>query len=128
MLFWRIASDILPTRENLSKFNNEMDIACPLCGCEKETTLHIFTGCSFSRALWFGGWWGSRVDRMIFGSPVHLVNFVMDPPLMNPLSVEHKETIIKVRAQILDIIWKWRNRAVHDGVIPNQDEMKEDFS
>ena len=98
MLLWRIASDILPTRENLSKFNNEMDIACPLCGCEKETTLHIFTGCSFSKALWFGGWWGSRIDRMIFGSPVHLFNFVMDLPLMNPFSVKHKETIIKVRA------------------------------
>jgi hypothetical protein len=40
MLLWRIASDILPTRENLSKFNNEMDIVCPLCGYEKETTLH----------------------------------------------------------------------------------------
>ena len=24
----------------------------------------------------------------------------------------------------MDTIWKWRNRAVHDGMIPNQDEMK----
>ncbi len=61
---------------------------------------------------------GSRVDKMIFGSPVHLVNFVMDLPLMNPLSVKHKKTIIKAGARILDTIWKLRNRAVHDGVIP----------
>ena len=61
---------------------------------------------------------------MIFGSPVHLVNFVMDLPLMNPLSVEHKKTIIKAGARILDTIWKLRNRAVHEGVIPNLDEMR----
>lgn len=41
VLWWRIAHDILPTREKLMNFFEIPVASCPICGAEVETTLHL---------------------------------------------------------------------------------------
>ena len=48
MLLWRIAANLLPSKEIISKFNESMDLCYPLCSSTVETTLHLFTVCPFS--------------------------------------------------------------------------------
>ena len=63
MMLWRVALDILPTKEKLSRFSIEPDLSCSLCGPSPESSLHIFVECHISRALWFGSPWAFRIDR-----------------------------------------------------------------
>ena len=54
MLLWRIAIDCLPTRSKIGKFVDLSEIYCPLCSCNDESALHLFSNCSMARGLWFG--------------------------------------------------------------------------
>lgn len=38
MYLWRITLDILPTKEKLNRYVSNLDLDCPLCGSELETT------------------------------------------------------------------------------------------
>ena len=109
MLLWRIASEILPTREQLGRFYMDLEESCPLCGIEKETMLHLFTKCSLSRALWFGSTWGARLDSWHFDSPLLLIDHIINPPLGEFIDVFQKDIFTKVGARVIDLIWKIRN-------------------
>ena len=53
MHLWRIAANVLPTMEVISKFNENVDGCCPLCNSTLETSLHLFTIYPFAKSLWF---------------------------------------------------------------------------
>ena len=55
---WRIAANVLPTKEVISVFNGNIDGGCPMCNSALETTLHLFTVCPFAKSLWFRSHWG----------------------------------------------------------------------
>ena len=63
MLFWRIALNILPTRQRLQELGQVLDAKCPLCNCEEESSIHLFKECVVVKALWFGGRWNVRIDH-----------------------------------------------------------------
>ena len=50
MMLWRVALDILPTKEKLSRFATEPGLSS-LCGHSPKSSLHIFVECHISRAL-----------------------------------------------------------------------------
>ncbi|KAM0009097.1 putative RNA-directed DNA polymerase [Helianthus debilis subsp. tardiflorus] len=50
---WRTELDRLPTKVELIKRNISLpDDVCPLCGSDRETSLHLFTACQFSALVW----------------------------------------------------------------------------
>lgn len=54
-LLWKIAWDILPTRENLSRSlrgNFHGSVSCPLCDAPEESLPHLLFFCSFTRLVW----------------------------------------------------------------------------
>ena len=75
MLLWRIAANLLPSKEIISRFNESMDLSCHLCSSAVETTLHLFTVCPFSKSLWYQSEWGLRMEVLNFDSPSKFVNF-----------------------------------------------------
>ncbi|KAL2894644.1 hypothetical protein RDABS01_010553 [Bienertia sinuspersici] len=48
---WKLAHDILPTKENLKKRKLLMNSSCVLCG-ENESAGHLFLYCEFSKRIW----------------------------------------------------------------------------
>ena len=53
MLLWRIATNVLPSKEVISRFNENIDSCCSLCGLATESSLHLFTVCAIAKAVWF---------------------------------------------------------------------------
>ncbi|XP_060963609.1 uncharacterized protein LOC115716507 [Cannabis sativa] len=52
VLLWRFMSDVIPTKSRLHFLS---DKACDLCDSEVEDPMYLFSRCSFSRSIWFGG-------------------------------------------------------------------------
>uniref|UniRef100_A0A2N9GE95 Reverse transcriptase domain-containing protein n=1 Tax=Fagus sylvatica TaxID=28930 RepID=A0A2N9GE95_FAGSY len=50
MLLWRIALNILPTRQRLQELGQVLDAKCPLCNCEEESSTRMETKVSVSVA------------------------------------------------------------------------------
>lgn len=50
---WRVCTDTLPSRANLTKKGVLLVDSCPNCDAPQETAHHILRDCSFSRAVWF---------------------------------------------------------------------------
>ena len=80
MFLWRIAVDVLPTRENLSKGVEITDCKCILFGEEVDTLAHVFFRCPVARALWFACCWGFRADEMLINSNQDIIKMVLEPP------------------------------------------------
>lgn len=79
MFLWRMASDILPTKEKLTSFFPAMDLKCPLCDASPESSLHLFVYCHVARFLWAGNEWGCRPDAIQFDCPGQFINFLLYP-------------------------------------------------
>lgn len=63
---WRLARDILPTRANLHKKKGiNLDLACPLCNREVETSSHLFMHCNFVRLILFASQLGSHIPEAV---------------------------------------------------------------
>ena len=55
MVLWRVASDIIPTKDKLTSFFLAMDPKCPLCDASPESSLHLAI-CLLSSCKIFMGW------------------------------------------------------------------------
>ena len=53
MHLWHIAANCLPNKDVLARFRDLDDVICPLCKDAEESSLHLFTFCLFTRAVWF---------------------------------------------------------------------------
>ena len=84
MYLWRVALDILPTNDKLTRFFPAMDPKCPLCDASPESSLYLFVYCQVARFLWAGNEWGCRPDAMQFDCPGHFINFLLSPPSLFP--------------------------------------------
>ena len=42
MFIWRLASNVLPTKNRMRDLISDYDDLCPLCGKESESSLHLF--------------------------------------------------------------------------------------
>ena len=62
MFLWRVALDILPTKDKLTSFFPAMDPKCSLCDASPESSLHLFVYCQAARFLWAGNEWAA--DQM----------------------------------------------------------------
>ncbi len=51
MLIWRIGSNIIPTKKNMTQRLGDIDLRCPFCNEEEESTIHLFCKCLVSRSL-----------------------------------------------------------------------------
>ena len=52
MFLWRIGANVIPTRVNLQRKMQHIDLACTFCNNEVESSTHLFLDCPFARALW----------------------------------------------------------------------------
>ena len=115
MVLWRVASDILPTKEKLIRFFPSMDPSCPLYDASPESSLHLFVYCQAARSLWVGNVWGCRLDAMHFSNPGQFINFLVYP-IVSFHGSSDKEEFLLFGALVLEQLWFARSQAVHKGI------------
>ena len=115
MVLWRVASDILPTKEKLIRFFPSMDPNCRLCDASPKSSLHLFVFCHAARSLWGGNVWGCRPNAMQFSNPGQFINFLVSP-IVSFHGSSNKEEFLLFGALVLEQLWFARNQAVHKGI------------
>ena len=113
MFIWRIASGILPTKQNLVQRLGFGDSKCPLCQTEDESLEHLFFKCSLSRAIWFGACGAIWSDLISPSTCQDFIKFICDLPL--PTFTPLRGNMSSINASImfaltLDCIWSVRNK------------------
>ena len=116
MLLWRIAANLLPSKEIISRFNESMDLCCPLCSSVVETTLHLFTVCPFSKSLWYQSQWGLRMEVLNFESPSEFVNFLLTLNFTSNMLLSQREDFLLFGAILCDVVWKQRNCSIFENM------------
>ena len=113
MFIWRIASGILPTKQNLVQKLGFGDSKCHLCQIEDESLEHLFFKCSLSGAIWFGACEAIQSDLISPSICQDFIKFICDPPL--PTSTPLRGNMSSINTSImfaltLDYIWSFRNK------------------
>ena len=116
MLLWRIAANLVPSKEIISRFNGSMDLCYPLYSSAMETTLHLFTVCPFSKSLWYQSQWGLRMEVLIFESPSEFVNFLLSSNFANNLLPSQREDFLLFGAILCDVVWKQTNLSIFENM------------
>ena len=81
MHLWRIAANVLPTKEVISMFNEDVDGSYTLCNSALETSFHLFIVCPIAKSLWSRSHWGVRIDSLAFGLTSNFASFLLSPLL-----------------------------------------------
>ena len=112
MFFWRLGTNTIPTKENLLQRIGIDDPSCVLCGCEIESSCHIFLKCPVAKAIWHSSCWGLRADELHISSSSDIVKLVLNPP--QALCPQEDQWRISLNmALVLDHIWHLRNRTTY---------------
>ena len=115
MLLWRIASNLLPTKDNLQRFITGEDKLCPLCMAANESVVHLFLQCTIAKALWFGNSWGVISESLLITDERQLIEFILNPLSCHFPSLEEKKSFSLYGALLFDAIWNMRNKVVFEG-------------
>jgi ribonuclease HI len=112
---WRLAKNILPTRDNLSKKGVQIENLCPLCNAEPETVDHIFLHCQIARLTWFASQIGVHVPQ----------NMPLNQWLLQGLNCE--ETMgAKLFCVLLWKMWGARNNLIFNNKPVNPIDIAQD--
>jgi ribonuclease HI len=117
LFLWKIAWNILPTKERLSQIRITIDeTECPLCKVASDSLHHLFFECHFARVVWRQSFW--PLDSTAFGFTtlkewIQLI-ISLGSSFGIPLVDQHKFQIFVAVA--CDILWFYRNKAYHDGL------------
>lgn len=108
VFIWRIANNILPTREVLQKRFNEIDTVCSICGKEAEYSLtHLFRECQITRLLAFRSKWGLGMGNCENGED--LVGVGLDPNMVDLPQGVNNQFISVFWVTLFYCVWNYRN-------------------
>uniref|UniRef100_A0A803PM53 Reverse transcriptase domain-containing protein n=1 Tax=Cannabis sativa TaxID=3483 RepID=A0A803PM53_CANSA len=113
MLWCRILSNCLPTRERLGMSIPLPDLRCPICSSSTESSLHLFWECNFAKAVWFGCLWSLRTTSTSASSWEEWLDWFQQSD-NRPANLDLNQFLGGV-AIIFDSIWKERNSIIHEG-------------
>ncbi len=117
MFLWILISNVLPTKDRIGRFIDNVDEACPPCGKDIESAIHLFCYCEFARSLWFGSIWGLKISEMQFISQRQFVEFVINPPVSLVNEQKQRNRFTPYGALLLELMWRTRNRVILEGKI-----------
>jgi ribonuclease HI len=116
LFLWKIAWNILPTKERLGQLFPISDIHCPLCNMAEDSLHHLFFDCFFARVVWRLSFWPLDSTAFRFSSMEDWIAAIISPArsLGIPLRDQHKFQIFASVA--CDLLWFYRNKAHHDNL------------
>ena len=119
LFLWKIAWDLLPTKARLKSIFSipYSESLCPLCKTEEYSLPHLFFRCIFARVAWRSSFWPLDSLAWSFLSPPNWIKGIIHPfsSLGIPLADTH---LFQIFVDVLcDLLWFFRNKAIHEGVI-----------
>ena len=90
MLLWRIASNALPRKDNLSQRMHIDNPTCVLRGNAPKSTCHLFILCLVTWAIWFTSCWGLRADELNIVDCLDMVKLILDPLKSSNLDLDSR--------------------------------------
>ena len=76
MMLWRVAADILPTKDKKSRGSAQALIQCALCVVMLQ---NLFVSCHMVKVLRFNNDWGFKPNELPLTSASQLVDWVTSP-------------------------------------------------
>ena len=67
------------------------------------------------------------MDNLQLSSTSQLIEMLLDPPNVTQFDKENKEKFLLFGALCLDCIWMWRNKVVHEGLLPSEVQKSKSF-
>jgi hypothetical protein len=121
LFLWKIAWNLLPTKARLKTIFQipAQNSLCPLCSVEEESTSHLFFSCIFARVAWRSSFWPLDSSAWFYISPSNWIKGLIHPHSFFgiPTADSHLFQIFVV--VLCDLLWFARNKAVHEGSIPD---------
>ncbi|GKD19274.1 RNA-directed DNA polymerase, eukaryota, partial [Tanacetum coccineum] len=115
IMAWKVRFDYLPSRFNLSKRGLDiLDICCPTCTHEAETTNHIFFSCTMVREIYLkiAHWWDVRYSN--FSSYEDWYDWLSNLK-MHPKRRDNLEGVCYI---MWWLVWKFRNQSLFGTSLP----------
>jgi ribonuclease HI len=116
IFIWKIASNMLPTKERLCQISIPiLDSSCPLCKLATDSLQRLFFECFFARVVWRHSFWPLDSIALHFDFMSDWVSSIISPgsSVGIPFLDHHKFQIFAAMA--CDILWFYRNKALHEG-------------
>jgi hypothetical protein len=116
IFIWKIAWNMLPTKERLCQISIPiLDSSCPLCKLATDSLQHLFFECFFARVVWRHSFWPLDSTALHFDFMSDWVSSIISPgsSIGIPFLDHHKFQIFAAVA--CDILWFYRNKALHEG-------------
>ncbi|KAM6588709.1 uncharacterized protein LOC115718119 [Cannabis sativa] len=105
VLLWRFLNDALPTKSRLVFLP---DKGCDLCEGVTEDSMHLFSKCSFSKSIWFGGSKSIRIGEF-HGDSIQSVLENLVPSFTKSHSDASRADLLNYVGCVLSVIWHQRN-------------------
>jgi hypothetical protein len=121
LLLWKIAWDILPTKSKLNTIFpiSAADSLCPLCKSEEDSFPHLFFRCCFARIAWRISLWPLDSTAWSSLSPSDWIKGLISPHVSFGIPKKDIHLFQIYAVGLCDLLWFSRNKAFHDGIIPN---------
>ncbi|XP_038680196.1 uncharacterized protein LOC119981210 [Tripterygium wilfordii] len=114
LLLWKVAWNILPTRDRLSSVLHMLEDqqSCPLCNGGSESIIHLMIGCLVSFLVWSTSRWHLNSLNFVSRGVVGWVKIILNPQLIG-ISKEDCHEFCLLAMVSLDSIWRYRNDVIH---------------
>lgn len=105
---WKVGHNILPVRSFIASRIRDIDVSCPLCKSEIESSFHLFWECSIVQNIWkkIWTWWNVQIPPTLDKSAF------LKSLLLCPSEVPNRTAQLIVSAVALWNIWKSRNLVI----------------
>jgi hypothetical protein len=121
-LLWKVAWNMLPSRDNISRFVVSEDPNtwnCPFCNCTVETLNHIFLDCDLARILWRSSPWPLNPVGFALRPISDWILAIVFPSIWLSIPTCDSKRFQIFASLILDVIWMARNKLVHEAIQPD---------
>jgi hypothetical protein len=111
--------NIVPTKSRISlSIHSGLDTSCFLCSNSNDSLLHLFFSCPIVRVIWRNSFWPLDISVLHISSMFDWLNIILHPKMIGiPIVDTHFFQIFAMVA--CNRIWFSRNKAFHEGLIPN---------
>jgi hypothetical protein len=121
LFLWKIAWNLLPTKTRLKTIFQipAKNSLCPLCSVEEESFSHLFFTCIFARVAWRSSFWPLDSSAWFSIPPSNWIKGLIHPHSFFGIPPADCHLFQIFAAVLCDLIWFARNKAVHEGSIPD---------
>jgi hypothetical protein len=108
--------NIIPTKAQISQSipSSLPDTSCSLCSFPLDSLLHLFFTCSIARVVWRHSFWPLDMTDI-----TNWLLIILNPHRMIGIPQAEIHLFQIFAAIACDYLWFIKNKAHHDGLIPN---------